>query len=243
MTAPIGGAAAGQVPTKFGAILIDPPVPFECWSDARPVAKKYGWGSNTQRTAASKYRIMTWPDLVELGPALDAIALPDACLFLWVCSPLIPETLRMAEAWGWEYKTVAFTWVKTNRDRLGMALKLGYWTRANAEQVWLFTRGKPQRRSKDVLQALHAMTDYPAESPAVVTYPGPHSAKPEEVQNRIERLVDGPYLEVFARRYRSGWTTIGNELDGLDITESLRRLAAGESLPKRDPVELFEALA
>lgn len=217
---------------KYGAILIDPPVSFQMWSD-----------KTNSRTAAAQYRLMTWDMLESLGTVVDAVALPDACLFMWVCSPLIPETLRMVEAWGWEYKTVAFTWVKTNRDRMGMALKLGYWTRANAEQVWLFTRGKPQRRSKGVLQALHATMDYPAESSAVVTYPGPHSAKPEEVQNRIERLVDGPYLEMFARRYRPGWTTIGNELDGLDITESLRRLAANEPLPKRQPVELFEVYA
>lgn len=217
---------------KYGAILIDPPVSFEMWSD-----------KTNSRTAAAQYTLMGWDGLAMLGPLLDAVALPDACLFLWVCSPLIPETLRMAQAWGWEYKTVAFTWVKTNRDRVGMALKLGYWTRANAEQVWLFTRGKPQRRSKAVLQALHTELDTMAASQAVVTFPGPHSAKPEEIQNRIERLVDGPFLEVFGRRYRDGWTVIGNELDGLDITESLRRLAADEPLPRREPVELLELLA
>lgn len=217
---------------KYGAILIDPPVSYEMWS-----SKSY------DRTAASHYNLMSWQDLADLGPAINAVALPDACLFMWVCSPLIPETLRMVEAWDWEYRTVAFTWVKTNKDRVGMALKMGYWTRANAEQVWLFARGKPQRRSKGVLQALHTTIDYPAESAAVVTYPGKHSAKPEEVQNRIQELVDGPYLEIFARRYRPGWSTIGNELDGLDITESLRRLATSEPLPKREPVELFEVPA
>lgn len=209
---------------KFGAILIDPPVPFETWSD------KNAWGG----VAAAHYDLMTWSDLSRLGPLVEAVAAPDAALFVWICPPLIPETLRMIESWHWDYKTVAFTWVKSGSHPTKLFLGMGYWTRANAEQVWLFTRGKPQRQNKDVPQALHY------ESPAVVAPRSQHSAKPEEVQNRIERLVPGPYLEIFARRYRPGWTTIGNELDGLDITESLRRVAANEPLPKRAPVELWE---
>jgi N6-adenosine-specific RNA methylase IME4 len=198
---------------KYGAILIDPPVPFECWSDAS------AWGG----VAAAHYGLMTWQDLAALGPTIDAVALPDACLFLWVCAPLVPETLRMAEAWGWQYKTTAFTWVKTTRDSTNLFRGMGYWTRANAESVWLFTRGHPKRTNKDVAQALH--------TEAVVTQRGSHSVKPEEVATRIERLVDGPYLEMFARRRREGWTTIGNELDGLDIRDSLARVAADEPLP------------
>lgn len=209
---------------KYGAILIDPPVPFETWSD------KSAWGG----VAAAHYDLMTWADLSALGPSIDAVALPDASLFLWICPPLIPETLRMAEAWGWKYKTVAFTWVKTGRNPTNLFVGMGYWTRANAEQVWLFTRGKPQRKNKDVPQALHC------ETPTVVSSRNAHSAKPEEVQNRIERLVDGPYLELFARRRRPGWTCLGNELDNLDITESLRRVSQDEALPHHETVSMFD---
>lgn len=60
---------------------------------------------------------------------------------------------------------------------------------------------------------------------------GGHSEKPEPFQDDIERLVNGPYLELFARRHRPGWTCIGNELDGLDITESLTRVAQDKILP------------
>jgi N6-adenosine-specific RNA methylase IME4 len=209
---------------KFGAILIDPPVPYDNGPDAGAIG----------RFGAVHYSRMTWAQLEAIGPYIDTVAANNACLFLWMCPPLVPETLRMAAAWGWKYKTTAFTWVKTTRDTNNLFTGMGYWTRANAEFVWLFVRGEPKANRKDVQQALHT------EVPAIVTKVGAHSAKPEEVQNRIERLVDGPYLEIFARRYRPGWTTIGNELDGLDITESLRRLAADEPLPKRAPVELFE---
>jgi N6-adenosine-specific RNA methylase IME4 len=58
-----------------------------------------------------------------------------------------------------------------------------------------------------------------------------HSEKPPEVHDRIERLVSGPWLELFGRRPRTGWQVVGNELDGLDIRESLARLARDEQLP------------
>lgn len=57
-----------------------------------------------------------------------------------------------------------------------------------------------------------------------------HSRKPEDVQDRIEQLFDGPYVELFARRQRSGWLCLGNEIDGLDIRDSLQvsRQGGGE---------------
>lgn len=213
---------------KYQAILIDPPVPFAGWIP-----------SVNNRTAASKYDLMTWDDLKALKPYIDAVAAPDCCVFLWICAPLLMETVDLVQSWEWTYKTTAFTWIKTNKDRLSMALKMGYWTRSNAEFVWLLTKGTPKRKAMDVLQAIHSQIDYAAESPAVATYPGKHSAKPEEVALRIERLIDGPYLEIFARRRRPGWTCIGNELDGLDITESLDRVAHDEPLPSLTHQDLF----
>lgn len=69
---------------KYSAILIDPPVSFKMYSE-----------KTNSRTAAAQYSLLTWDGLAALGPSIDSVALPDACLFLWVCSPLIPETLRM----------------------------------------------------------------------------------------------------------------------------------------------------
>jgi hypothetical protein len=75
----------------------------------------------------------------------------------------------------------------------------GYWTRANPETCWLATRGKPQRLHTDVRQLIVA----PIRE---------HSRKPDEIHDRIERLVAGPYLELYARRERPGWLTWGDEL-------------------------------
>jgi N6-adenosine-specific RNA methylase IME4 len=43
-----------------------------------------------------------------------------------------------------------------------------------------------------------------------------HSRKPDETHDRIAALVDGPYLELFGRQSRTGWTVWGNESDKFD---------------------------
>jgi N6-adenosine-specific RNA methylase IME4 len=113
-------------------------------------------------------------------------------------------------------------------DGDGLHWGTGYATRANTEVSLLATRGSPRRLSADVHQV-------------VIAPVGEHSAKPDEVYKRIERLYPGPYLELFARRERDGWTRWGNEIargqmtssttaapdDGLDIPECLRRAHDG----------------
>jgi N6-adenosine-specific RNA methylase IME4 len=79
-------------------------------------------------------------------------------------------------------------------------MKLGYWTRANSEVCLLATRGNPKRIDAGVRQGIIE----PARQ---------HSRKPDCVHQRIERLVAGPYLELFARQRRPGWTSWGNQLD------------------------------
>jgi N6-adenosine-specific RNA methylase IME4 len=76
---------------------------------------------------------------------------------------------------------------------------MGYWTRANAEVCLFGTRGKPKRKAKDVHQT-------------IVSPVGEHSRKPEQTNARIERLLNGPYLELFARRPMHGWSVWGNDI-------------------------------
>jgi N6-adenosine-specific RNA methylase IME4 len=152
----------------------------------------------------------------------DIMALPvqgladhDCALFMWVTWPTIQDALRVGNAWGFTYKTCAFLWAKSRPRAVGLMelpgmpaamddpanwfVGMGYWSRANTEAMWLFTRGQPKRKAADVRQLLIAPI-------------GEHSAKPDEQYNRIEALVDGPYLEMFARRKRAGWHTWGNEV-------------------------------
>jgi len=149
---------------------------------------------------------MTLADICAL-PVPD-LAADDAALFLWVTMPMIREGLAVIDAWGFTYKTCAFTWIKMNgRSRLffeptNVFVGLGRWTRGNAELCLLATRGKPKRVSAGVRQV-------------VLSPRQKHSEKPAEVRDRIVALMgDLPRLELFARHATPGWDIWGNEVDG-----------------------------
>jgi N6-adenosine-specific RNA methylase IME4 len=176
----------------YGAILIDPPWNFQAWS-------KKGDG----RSAQQHYDVMDVKMMVRL-PVLD-LAAKDCVLFCWSTWPHLKSALWLISAWGFTYKTCAFDWMKADpyclfADDTTPDMGMGYWTRSNTEPCLLATRGKPKRVSADVRQGLIA----PRRE---------HSRKPDDIHGRIERLVAGPYLEIFARAPRSGWDTWGNQTD------------------------------
>ena len=83
-----------------------------------------------------------------------SLAGDDCALFMWAVMPQLSEALAVIAAWGFEYKTCAFVWVKQTKGADKFASGLGYWTRANAEVCLLATRGKPQRLNADVHQVI-----------------------------------------------------------------------------------------
>jgi site-specific DNA-methyltransferase (adenine-specific) len=175
---------------QYAAIYADPPWTYENYVG--------------QGVAADKYDLMSLADICAL-PVAD-LAAKNCALFMWATYPLLPEALEVIRAWGFSYKTNGFTWVKTYQSGQPF-LGMGYWTRSNPEICLLATRGKPKRNTKDVLQLCFSQI-------------GRHSAKPEEVAHRIERLVDGPYLELFARRPRRGWDVFGNQIESDLVTNA-----------------------
>jgi N6-adenosine-specific RNA methylase IME4 len=177
--------AAGK---QFAAILADPPWHFIARSDK-------GEG----RSASGHYTTdRTWQDIISLP--VRELAAPDCVLFMWMIDWCPKLALDVIEAWGFAHKTTAFTWAKQNPSLEGWHMGQGYWTRANPEACWLATRGSPKRIHADVRQ--------------LIVHPimPEHSRKPDEIHDRIERLVGGPYLELYARRERKNWITWGNEL-------------------------------
>ncbi len=185
--------------SNYGVLYADPPWQFHNWSHR-------GEGKG----AAQHYDCLTLEQICDL-PVSEIVA-DDAALFMWVVQPMLPEALRVINAWGFEFKTVAFAWVKmkstwTNHklfyDPADVAprLGLGYHTRSGFEQCWLAVRGKGyKRRAQSVPQVLHA----PLRE---------HSRKPDEVAARIETLVgDVPRIELFARSRRPGWDAWGNQV-------------------------------
>ena len=144
------------------------------------------------RGASDHYTTMTFEGL----KSLELSAAPDCALFMWAVDSHLEEAFALAKAWGFSFKTIAFVWSK---GRIGM----GYWTRKQTEVCLLFTRGKPRRLGKGVRQLI----DAPRRE---------HSRKPDEIYGRIEALVSGPYLEMFARQRWPGWDAWGNETTKFD---------------------------
>ena len=187
---------------KYGAILADPPWPFVTWSHVG-LAGGPGDYQRPQRSRRAPYATQDHSTLEEM-PVAD-LAAPDCVLFLWIVQTQIPQAVKLCEAWGFKLKSIAFYWIKGNETPLFPGdivspIGTGYWTRAQGEQCWLATKGKPKRQAADVRQL-------------IVAPRREHSRKPDEVHSRIERLVAGPYLELFARTPRKGWTVWGNETD------------------------------
>jgi len=178
---------------KYGAIYADPPWHFKNWS-----------AKGTGRNALSHYSCLDRDALARL-PIAD-LAADDCALFLWVTDPMLPQAFELINAWGFVFKTVGFYWVKLNaaaKHDTDYFTGLGYWTRANPEQCLLATRGNPQRRAKNVRRL-------------VVGRRREHSRKPECIRERIESLVSGPYLELFARETKSGWDCWGDQVTLFD---------------------------
>jgi N6-adenosine-specific RNA methylase IME4 len=186
---------------KFNIIYADPPWNYRVYS-------KKGLG----RSAESHYPTMNIDDICNLPVA--TIAEKDCILFLWVTFPCLLEGLKAIKSWGFEYKTLGFCWVKRCKKQTDKWFwGLGFWTRANPEICLIAAKGKPKRLSKGV----HSVIDTPIEG---------HSKKPNEIRLRIVELMgDLPRVELFARQKVDGWECLGNEIDGLDITQSiLKRL-------------------
>jgi N6-adenosine-specific RNA methylase IME4 len=183
----------------YRAILADPPWQFNSLWGGRPKKTDAGYSS---RAVDAHYDTLTIDQICAL-PVAD-IAAPDCVLFLWTCWPVLQKSFAVIEAWGFTYKTCAFSWMKADPYRLFADdatpfAGLGYWTRANTEPCLLATRGKPKRINADVRQG-------------VIARRREHSRKPEGIHGRIERLVAGPYVELFARERREGWDAWGNEV-------------------------------
>ena len=175
---------------KFKVIYADPP-----WDIQQKGA----------RGAAQHYDLMTLDRIKDMPVA--ELADDNATLLLWVTNGALPAGLEVMKAWGFIYKTKGFNWVKTNRDGTPFT-GMGFWTRANPEDCLLGinvnedcllgTTGSPKRDAKNVRRL-------------VMSPRREHSRKPDEIREDIERLVPGPYVELFARHTKPGWDAWGNQ--------------------------------
>ena len=178
---------------KYQIIYADPPWEY----------KQSGSKTNSRGMAKQHYSTMSTADICNLP--VQRITTDDAVCFMWATFPNIKEALQVMSAWGFEYKTAAFVWVKTNKKSDSLFWGMGAYTRANAE-ICLLGISKGTKASEVVNNhGVHQI---------VIEKVGRHSEKPQEVRNRILLLIgeDCTRIELFARQEVPRWDCWGDEV-------------------------------
>lgn len=191
----------------FGLIMADVPWNYRSW-----VANE---NAESSRAAERHYRTMKLEEITAM-PVKD-VAAKDAHLFFWVTMPFLFKAPAIMAAWGFKYSSSGFVWMKLKRSAGKAQMQLialselpkflhigmGFTTRKNVEICLLGRRGNAKRISKGVQEA-------------IITPVREHSRKPDEAYSRAMTYAAGPYLELFSREKREGWTTWGNETSKFD---------------------------
>jgi N6-adenosine-specific RNA methylase IME4 len=145
--------------------------------------------------------------------ALKSFDLPplakDCALFMWRCAAMQEEALELAKAWGFTIKS-EIVWQKMRGDK--PAFGMGHYVRAAHDTCLIGVRGRPKKL--DATSARNMRSIFAARMPLGADNRPVHSAKPDVIHNIIERLYQGPYVELFARKHWPGWMCFGNELSG-----------------------------
>lgn len=185
-------------PHKYSLIYADPPWKYNDTRGSDP-----GWFGIT-------YDVMDTSAIAALP--IQQLVEKDCALLLWVTSPFLPDGIRVMEAWGFKYKTVAFCWSKLTKYGKRVS-NMGQWTMGNIEICLLGIKGHPKRIVKNVKQFVEAERTG-------------HSRKPAEVRNRIEILFgDVSRIELFAREAPKGWDIWGNQAPGKIMEEKCVSIA------------------
>lgn len=145
---------------------------------------------------------------------VSSFAEADCTLALWATWPQLENAFRCMNAWGFTFIT-GFPWIKTCPSTMSLKRVMGFWTMGASEALLIGRRGKPKLKGerKRVLGLAN-------EEQRILWAPSGerHSKKPMSVHQWLEQAVDGPYLELFARRKVPNWTCWGLDL-GFRLSE------------------------
>jgi N6-adenosine-specific RNA methylase IME4 len=186
-----------KVNGKYNTILVDPPWRFQ---------------NRTGKMAPEHKRLRRYStmDIEEIkNLPIGQLANEDAHIYLWVPNALLQEGLDVLKAWGFTYKA-NLVWYKIRNDGGPDGRGVGFYFRNVTELVLFGVKG-----NKRTLKAGRTQVNI------VMSRKREHSRKPDELYEIVEECSPGPYLELFARHKRDGWTSWGNELK------------AGESIQKK----------
>ena len=173
---------------KYNIIYADPP-----WS--------YQNGGVPQGGVNAQYKTMKLQDIKDLP--IDEISEDISVLFMWATFPQLQEALEVIKAWGFTYKTLGFSWIKTNKNNGEPFFGIGYYAKSNCEVCLMATKGKA-----------HSLVKSNKVSSVLIHKRTKHSKKPDIVAEKIVELFgDIPRIELFARDKKEGWDVFGNEVE------------------------------
>jgi N6-adenosine-specific RNA methylase IME4 len=180
-------AASGQ---QFATILADPP-----WQFTNKTGKVA-----PEHKRLSRYGTMKLEEIMALP--VGEIADTPAHLYLWCPNALLPDGIAVLKAWGFNYKS-NIVWHKVRKDGGSDGRGVGFYFRNVTELILFGVRGKNARTLAPGRRQVNLLATRKRE----------HSRKPDEQYDIIEACSRGPFLELFARGVRQGWTTWGNQAD------------------------------
>lgn len=185
------------ISARFGSILIDPP-----WRFANRTGK-----IGPEHKRLRRYATMSFEEIADLP--VGNLALPNSHLYLWCPNALLFEALSIMKAWGFVYKT-NLVWYKVRKDGGPDGRGVGFYFR-NVTELLLFGVKGRLRTLKPGRKRVNVMLSRKQE----------HSRKPDKAYEIIEQCSPGPYLELFARFRREGWTQWGDQVDDYERVRPL----------------------
>lgn len=191
---------------KFATILADPPWLFN--NKTGKIAPEY--------KRLHRYATMTQEDICNLP--VSTLCLPKTHLYLWVPNALVAEGLQVMKAWGFTYKT-NLIWYKVRKDGGPDRRGVGFYFRNVTEMILFGIRGKDNR----TLQPARSLENI------IISCKREHSRKPDELYTVIEKCSPGPYIELFNRVPREGWTSWGDQTGDYEPRESIYTKNNGSS--------------
>lgn len=198
------------LPEVYDCIVSDPPWYYELRKD-----------DPTHRGRIT-YKPMQFEEIKAL-PMTD-LANPSGCvMFLWFTNNYVIEAGELTKYWGFKVKNI-MTWEKISKSgktRMGNS----HWFRSATEHCIIATRGKVRafnsdsevaRRTPNFMRTEKLLDDFPQ---VLSAQRREHSRKPDEFYRLVEEVCQGSKLEMFARQYRNGWTSWGDQVDMFEMEE------------------------
>jgi N6-adenosine-specific RNA methylase IME4 len=176
-------------PLHYRVILIDSPWRFFNYS-----------AKGEKKNPVARYDCMPLGEIMALP--VSQLATPDCVLISWATAPMLPQAIEAMQQWGFVFKS-AGAWAKQSSTGNAWSFGTGYVYRSAAEFWLMGTIGRPKQKARNVRNL-------------IVSPVRAHSQKPEQMYEDIEKLWDGPFVELFARATRPNWSSWGNQVGKLD---------------------------